>query len=80
MNTLASYANYSVGEKIIYLIGYRKNLVATISNIESHPLTNKSFVFKLIFDYESLAPHLKVQYVTASQNLDWFQKISEVEF
>lgn len=80
MSSLASYAAFSVGEKVKYLIGTRTSLVATIGNIESHPLSNKSFVFKLVFDDESLAPHLKDQPVTAPQNLDWFEKISEVEF
>lgn len=79
MNYLASYAGFSVGEQVRYLIGFRTNLVATISNIESYPLSNKSFIFKLIFN-EPLAPHLKEQPVTAPQNLDWFEKITEVEF
>lgn len=80
MSSLASYAGFSVGEKVKYLVGSRTNLVATIGNIESHPLSNKSFVFKLVFDDESLPLHLKEQPVTAPQNLHLFEKISEVEF
>ena len=79
MSSLAGYAGFSVGEKVKYLVGFRTNLVATISNIESYPLSNKCFVFKLVFN-EPLAPHLKEQPVTAPQNLDCFEKITEVEF
>ena len=80
VSSLASYAGFSVGEKVNYTIGSRTNLVAIISNIESHPLSNRSFVFKLIFEDELLAPHLKEQPVTTPQNLDWIEKVSEVEF
>lgn len=80
MSSLASYAGFSVGEIVLYLVGTRTSLVATIGNIESHVLSSKSFVFKLVFDDESLASHLKEQPVTVPQNFDWFEKVNVVEF
>lgn len=80
MSSLANYGGFSVGEKVKYLIGSRAGQLATISNIESQPLSSKSFVFKLIFEDELLAPHLKEQPVTVPQNLECFEKVAEVDF
>jgi len=80
MGILANYGGFSVGEKVKYLIGSRTGKVAIVSTIESHPLSNKSFVFNLIFEDESLASHLIEQPVTAPEHLDWFEKNVEVEF
>jgi|GEM_PF-2326699 len=73
---LASYAGYSVGEKVTYLVeGRRFRLIATITNILRHPLTEKSIVFELLFEDESLPSHLRTQALTFPENQSWIEKI-----
>lgn len=75
-DVLVSYGDFSVGEKVNYLVeGRRLGLVATIANIYRHPLTCKSIVFELVFEDETLPQHLKTQAVTFPQNADWLTKL-----
>ncbi len=73
---LASYSNYTVGEKITYLVqGRRFGLVAKITNIMRHPLTEKSVVFELLFEDETLPEHLKTQPLTFPQDASCISKL-----
>ncbi|MUG92829.1 hypothetical protein F7734_10365 [Scytonema sp. UIC 10036] len=83
---LAAYGGFSVGEKVTYLVkpettntgievgGKRLGMLATITSIYRHPLSNKSVVFMLTFEDESLPDVLKTQPVTFPQNSGWFEK------
>ncbi|ARV63364.1 hypothetical protein BZZ01_32720 (plasmid) [Nostocales cyanobacterium HT-58-2] len=83
---LAAYAGFSVGEKVKYLVesettktgvecgGKRLGKLATITNIYCHPLSQKSVVFILTFEDESLPEALRTQPVTFPQNSGWFEK------
>lgn len=81
----AAYAGFSVGEKVTYLVksetkdgivlgGKRLGMVAIITNISRHSLSQNSFVFTLNFEDDSLPEALKTQPVTFPQNSGWFEK------
>ena len=66
----AAYAGFSVG-------GERLGMLATITNISRHRLSQNSFVFMLNFEDESLPEALRTQTVTFPQNLGWFEKYTD---
>jgi ribosomal protein S4E len=85
----ASYAGFSVGEKVTYLVksevtkdgieigGKRLGMLATITNISRHLLSQNSFVFMLSFEDDTLPEALKTQPVTFPQNSGWFEKYTD---
>lgn len=86
---LAAYAGFSVGEKVTYLVksettkngtsvgGERLGMLATITNISRHPLSQNSCVFMLTFSDESLPESVRTQPVTFPQNSGWFEKYTD---